>query len=190
MPAFGLTAGTRVATATGWRPVEAVTVGDRVLTFDAGLQLVTAVERVWFDGTGAMAAAQKPLRVPPQALGNHAEMVLLPDQPVIFEADCAEELFGDPFALLPAAALEGYRGIERFRPVDPLEIVSLSFESDQVVFANLGALFFCPVRTQDAGTLIQSGDTVITSPYTPLPMDIAEALVSLAERDARQARQV
>ena len=38
----GLVAGTRIATAMGWRAVEAIAVGDLVLTFDNGLQPVVA----------------------------------------------------------------------------------------------------------------------------------------------------
>ena len=33
-----------------------------------------------------------------------------------FSADIAETLYGDPFALIPSQALEGWRGITRWRP--------------------------------------------------------------------------
>ena len=113
----GLVSGTKVATQIGWRPVEAVTAGDQVLTFDGGLQFVTGVTRqiIWTGGSQSDADTW-PLHVPAGALGNREDMTLMPQQAVLVESDTAEAVFGDPFAMIPAAALDGFRGITRTAP--------------------------------------------------------------------------
>ena len=88
-----------------------------------------------------------PLHVPAGALGNREDMYLMPGQAVLVESDTAEEVLGDPFAMIPAAALDGFRGISRVAPQERVEVVTLSFAQDEVVFANIGALFFCPAAT-------------------------------------------
>lgn len=145
-PSFsGLTAGTQVVTETGWRNVEALQVGDKVLTFDAGFQTVRRVNRGWSYLDHAVVPQQSwPLRVPKASLGNNAEMTLLPEQSVMVESDSGEALYGDPFTLIPAAALDGYKGISRVHPDQPLETIGLEFDTEQVIFANDGALFHCP----------------------------------------------
>ena len=141
----GLLAGTRVATAMGWRPVEAIAEGDRVLTFDHGLQAVEKVVRVrlWPDPADC-AARFWPLHVPAGALGNRDAMHVLPGQNVMIESDAAEDLYGDPFSLIPAKAVEGAAGVHRVPPEADIEVIVLHFARDQIVFANNGALFLCP----------------------------------------------
>lgn len=140
----GLVSGTKVATELGWRDVASLQEGDLVLTFDAGLQPVKSVSRtpLW-SGPGACPRDFWPLLVPAGVLENDAAMVLLPRQGVMLESDVAEEAMGDPFALIPAAALEGVHGIERVFPQDDMCVVTLHFDCAQVVFAEEGALLFC-----------------------------------------------
>lgn len=174
--ASGLVAGTQVATQIGWRDVAAVAVGDQVLTFDGGLQTVAAVERQTFVTGGDMAPGDMwPLLVPAGALGNRDDMTLLPHQSVMIEADAAEEVFGDPFAMIPALALEGYRGITRVPPAEKIDIITLAFAQDEVVFANTGALIFCP-KSHD---ILDAG----LSAYSTLPLEAATALVAIMEMD-------
>jgi len=144
----GLVSGTRVAGRRGWRPVEAVAVGDEILTFDDGLQNVVRIRRTpYWTGHGACPEALWPLFVPAGAIGNRVEIWLLPEQLVIIENDAADELMGDAFAMIPAHTLEGYLGIERRAPCAEFELVTLYFEDEQVVFSNCGALFHCPAET-------------------------------------------
>ncbi len=177
----GLVAGTKVATAIGWRPVEAVAEGDQVLTFDGGMQTVVRIQRkpLW-NGTGPCPARFWPLEVPAEALGNRETMYLLPEQGVVVESDAAEEFLGDPFALMPAAALDGVRGIARVALMDQVEVITLFFEEDQVVFANSGALFFCP-SAHDIVVDLFKAPTV--SNYSKLPMDQACALAQYIEAE-------
>lgn len=149
--AAGMAAGTRVAGPRGWCAIQDISVGDYVLTFDGGMQAVTGITHgiIWAGHT-ACPEELWPLRVPVGALGNLQEMYLLPEQSVMIESDTAEAKMGDPFALIPAASLEGYSGIERVYPREEIQVFVLHFEQDEVVFANIGALFYAPQEgTQD-----------------------------------------
>lgn len=137
----GLVAGTRVATAMGWRCVETIEQGDLVLTFDNGVREVIEVRR------GLMQASADrsdwPLSVPAGALGNTEHVMLAPRQEVVIESDLSEILHGDPFAVVPARVLDGVRGIAPVFPKDGIEIVTLHFENEEVIFGGMGALFHC-----------------------------------------------
>jgi hypothetical protein len=175
----GVVAGTRVATTMGWRDVAALTKGDLVLTFDGGLQEVTAIARrpMW-TGRSAVPRAFWPLMIPAGALENAKPMMVLPRQGVMLESDVAETVLGDPFALIPAAALEGVGGIERVCPNDPIEVVTLQFATDQVVFAEQGALLFCPAAADlvAAAAAVEAG-AAVECPYEMLSEARAVALV-------------
>lgn len=179
----GIVAGTKVASTLGWRPVEAIDVGDEVLTFDGGMQPVLDISReVLWRGTAACPKHLWPLRVPIGALGNQDPMFLLPDQNVLIESDTAEEVLGDPFALIPAQALEGVSGIRRVRPHQVLEVITLHFNRDEVVFANVGALFHCPAFA-DQNLLTISEEE---ARYEPLPLTQACLLSDFIGREARK----
>ena len=177
----GMLAGTRVATAMGWRRVEAICEGDQVLTFDGGLQTVVAVRRqVIFAGETAAAIEDWPMLVPAGALGNREEMRIPARQAVLIESDTAEDVFGDPFALIPVASLEGFRGITPSRPADRIEIVTLHFAGDEIVFANTGALFYCPKATDILSDLFDKGEPS----YSVLSQEQADLLVSFLELES------
>lgn len=180
--AEGLVAGTHIATAMGWRPVEAIAVGDMVMTFDHGLRPVVAVSRSQlFAGRNTCPRHLMPLAVPEGALGNGAPMLLLPEQNVLVESDLAEAVFGDPFALIPAAALEGYRGISRITPHQRVEIVVLQFAEAEVIYANGTGLIHCgSAHGTSFDALLDESAT-----YAALPMDMARAIVAqMIEADA------
>ena len=139
--AEGIVGTTPIATPLGWRMAASLIVGQDVLTFDNGPQPVTSA-RIMALGTGSM--AHWPLLVPPWALDNRDELILLPEQKVLIEADIAETLYGDPFALIPSQALEGWRGISRWRPPQGAAAVLLEFEEPQVIYASRGILLSCP----------------------------------------------
>ena len=119
-------------------------VGDRVHTFDSGLQPVVEMRRstLWTEDTTQDPALQHFL-VPRHALGNLAPMRLLPEQTVLVESDSAEALHDDPFALVPVSALEGYRGITRVVPQQPTEIIAIGFAEEEILYANGSALVHC-----------------------------------------------
>lgn len=145
----GVIAGTRVASNLGWRDVAALSVGDQVLTFDNGMQEITEMRRstMWVDAPDS-AQALWPVTVPVGALGNRVELTLLADQGVLVESDAASDMYGDPFAIVPAVALVGLRGITRRAPQHAIEVISISFADEQVIYAEGGALLHCPVSLQ------------------------------------------
>ena len=178
----GMVAGTRVATPGGWRPVEAVAAGAKVLTLDARKQRVVRVTRgILGQEAARLPRRMWPLAVEAGALGNQRAMTLLPEQAVMIESDAAEALWGDPFALIAAHALEGVAGITRVPPQPMIEVVTLHFETDQVVFANIGALFLCPA-TGEGEAVLPGGD----SAYSGVSGDEAAVLVACMERPAPQ----
>lgn len=180
----GIIAGTRIATAMGWRPVEGLVPGDMVMTFDHGLRPVIRVARfaLW-SGQGHCPRAQMPLAVPVGALGNSSPMLLAPDQTILVESDLAESVFGDPFALIPAAALEGYRGINRIEPHRTVEVVVVQFVEGEVVYANGTGMMHC--GSVHGGTI--EGLLGAPEDYAALPLDMARAIVAaMIEEDRAQ----
>lgn len=145
----GCIAGTRVASNLGWRDVAALSVGDMVLTFDNGMQEIAEIRRsvMWLDAPDSDPALW-PVVVPVGALGNRVELTLLADQGVLVESDAASDMYGDPFAVVPAVALCGIRDITRRAPQQQIEVISLTFAQEQVIYAEGGALLHCPLNIQ------------------------------------------
>lgn len=179
----GLVSGTRVATERGWQPVERVCAGDRVLTFDAGLQRVTRVTRHGFPEPGACPPAFWPIEVPEGVLGNREVMHLMPQQTIMVESDTAEDLYGDPFSLLPAEAMDALTGSRRVPPQDGFEVVRLHFATEQVVFARDGLLFLCPSSRDMVAAAWEAPQDPL---YAILPLDEARFLAGrIADEDYR-----
>jgi hypothetical protein len=170
----GLLSGTRVATGHGWRPVQALCAGDRVVTFDAGVQPLCGVTRlpVW-TGEGACPSRFWPLDVGRGVLGNRAPVRVMPHQVLMLESDLAETLWGDPFALLPGVALEALPGVTRVPPTQGAEVVVLHFESEQVIFAENGLMALCPASCN----LLDYAQERAGPRYHVLPLAEARGLV-------------
>ncbi|MDB4185761.1 Hint domain-containing protein [bacterium] len=151
----GLTSGTRVATSMGWRQVNAIAVGDLVLTFDHGMQKVTEVSRsmAWVDAPWT-AERMWPVHIPAGALGNYAEMTVLADQGLMIESEAALDQHGDPYAVVPALSLVGVRGITRRAPRDQIEVITLTFEAEQVIYAEGNLLAHCPASCVSLDTML------------------------------------
>ena len=147
----GLMAGTNVASNLGWRAIDALAVGDKVLTFDNGMKEITEIRRasMWLDAADTDEALW-PVIVPAEVLGNRDELVLLGDQGVLVESDAVSDAHGDPFAVIPACALVGVRGIHRRQPQQHVELIAVHFEKEQIIYAEGGALLHCP---RDMSTL-------------------------------------
>nr|WP_206295739.1 Hint domain-containing protein [Pseudohalocynthiibacter aestuariivivens] len=170
--------GTRVATRAGWCPIESVCAGTEVLTFDASFQEVRDVQRapLWADEAPCPQHLW-PLEVPAGVLGNRDALLLMPEQPIMIEIDAAEELFGDPFALIPVRALDGICGISRTAPELRAMVTSIRFDAEQIVFANSGAMFLC-ASAMDLLDVAMSDDAP-DQEYTVLPMGAAQQLAAL-----------
>ncbi len=139
--AAGLVGTTRLATPEGWRRADDIAAGDRVVTFDSGIQTVRSVARRLVPGPREVAEAL--VWVPERLIGNAAPLLVSPGQGLMVESDLAEAAWGDPFALVPASVLSGVPGVAEMLPEAPLVVVSLGFEADEVVFAEGQALVHC-----------------------------------------------
>lgn len=141
----GLLHGTRLAVPGGWCLVEHLAPGDRLLSFDGAPALVVGLQSADVAGRPQDWPADRwPLQVPPGALGNTEALRLLPDQPVLLDCDAADRMFGDPFALLPAVALSGWRGIGPMAPGLAERVFTPVLSTDEVIYAAGGALLWCP----------------------------------------------
>lgn len=149
----GLAAGTPVESAQGWCPVETLQPGMRVQTLDGGLRKVVAMDRTWI--LPAMEASV--LHLPGGTLGNCSDLVLLPDQHLMLDLnpdDYAAADLPDALAvLIPALALEGHGRAVRTVQRKPLEVVTLVFAEEELVWAASGLLLHCPGTASGAGTL-------------------------------------
>ncbi|MBO9402734.1 Hint domain-containing protein [Shimia sp. R9_3] len=139
----GFVQGTRVATPGGWATVESLSVGDEVLTFDAGFQRIMAMSSDLILSPEQLTPNKlRPLLVPKGTLDNRQDMIVQPHQGVLIESPTVRDKWGDPFAVIPGAALEVFAGVSRLEPADELRAYLPAFAEDQMVFVNGGALLF------------------------------------------------
>lgn len=158
----GLLTGTRVATESGWRAVESLRPGDRVLSFDRGFQPVVDVQRDHVTmAERRRPGAKRPVRVPPGALGNKMPLWLMPDQGLLLESETAQQILGEAFVVVPARALSGFARIAEAEAGSELDVVTLVFPRDVAIYVEGGVLAVCP-RPQSpltAGAAGAAGDS-------------------------------
>ncbi|MEO0371019.1 MAG: Hint domain-containing protein [Pseudomonadota bacterium] len=181
----GLVGSTVLATSRGWMSAADLRPGDLVLTFDAGLQTVTQVTREtpWTEPEDCPEALW-PLEVPTGAFGNDRPFLLMSGQNIMIESDAAEDMYGDPFSVIPASALQGVRRIEKAPPKQAMEIVHIYFSDEQIVFGEFGALYLCP-SSQDVVDMALEGarDPL----YSILPLAEARIVASSLRDDVGSA---
>lgn len=179
----GLAAGTPVEARAGWCPAEDLRPGAAVYTLDGGLRPLAAIDRRWV--LPGMAA--EVIAVPGGAFGNCADLMLLPDQHLLVDLHRDDPVIGgipDALAvLIPAAALEGFRGATRVRAPVPLQVLTLMFGEDELVWAASGVLLHCPAVTRRADALPQ----VATFPTLSLPAARRLLAARTAQDDALPA---
>jgi len=133
------TPGTRIATPTGLKPVEALCAGDRVLTRDNGVQ-----EIAWYGQTGLNAAdfAARPHLAPvlirAGALGNglpERDMMVSPQHRVLVSSDRAALYFDDREVLVAAKHLVNGTTILR-KPVPQTCYIHFMCERHEVVLSD------------------------------------------------------
>lgn len=142
MCAGGLMAGTMVETESGWRRVELLTAGDRVQTLDGGLRGLRNVQHTPLDQP--LGQGVNVVHVPAGTLDNCSDIDLLAEQRVLLDLPEAEERFDTPLVLVPAGALDGWRGISCRESMALSTAVSLLFDDEEIVFANTGVMLHCP----------------------------------------------
>ena len=170
----GFVAGTHVASNLGWRRVETLRAGDVVLTFDHGMQTVRDIQHdVLYRRGSLLPLAQKPILLPKGALNNRQELWLMPDQGLLVESEIAGDILGDPFVVVPARALTGFRSITAAKPDDELPIVVLGFDTDEAVYVEGGLLAYCPYPRD----ILNDATVDSAQSYKLLPLKAARHLV-------------
>jgi hypothetical protein len=175
----GFLSGTHVASNLGWCRVDNLSVGDKVLTFDNGMRPVIDIQREIFCTDPAEAPRSFwPIFVPIGALDNRVGLFLMPEQGVLLEAETTRDALGDPFAVVPARALQSITGVNTRAPEHPLEVTILSFDTDEVVYVEGGLRAHCP-RPR---TLLTDEARAMDDVYNVLPLPEAKKLVAAASR--------
>ncbi|WP_406645334.1 Hint domain-containing protein [Aliisedimentitalea scapharcae] len=170
----GFLCGTHVVSNLGWRRVDALCVGDKVLTFDNGMRTIVEIQRETLTRPAeGMPRSRWPMMVPEGALLNRRAMSIMPDQGVFIESDLVVDALGDPYAIVPARALDGYRGIEPANPHTELTLTTLAFAQDEVVYAEGGMLAYCPCARE----LLDAGAEDDAHTYQVLSLQEARTLI-------------
>lgn len=168
--------GTKVATPAGWRRVENLVPGDRVLTVDHGFQKLRSIDRGQLQADARPCPHQLwPLAGPSGALGNTDATILLPEQLVRLVSDAAEAATGDASPLVAAAVLDGTQRIGRIEPHPVMCAFTPRFDSAQVVFVNIGAMFHCPGAIC-SGMLAMIHDAAAA--YLPVSKGVAKSVIA------------
>jgi hypothetical protein len=130
----GIFPATWVATPEGWCAAARLRPGQVVLTVGAGPLPLVAIE-----------PQPPPLWVqvlPIGAVGNRGPLRLPPGQLLLVETEAALPITGEPCALIPAEALEGWRGIEAApNAIAPL---GLRLELPDLIYAGPGLILGVP----------------------------------------------
>ncbi len=165
--ATGLYASTLVLTAFGWRSLSDLAPGDLVVTKGHGLTPIFSLHP-------EIRPALWSVHLPPGALGNDTALTLPPGQPILIESRFALPFCGETCALVPAMALEGWRGIAPHVPARTERILQLHLNRPSILFAGPGLLAGVP-GTDTGFDLMQ----LLQPPTHPvLPLAAARQLVA------------
>lgn len=93
--------GTRILTPEGYRRIEDLKIGDRVMTLDSGHQPIRWIGR----RTTAARGNAAPIRFAPGAIGNEQALALSPNHRLLVRGSAVELLFCEPEMLVPAKYL-------------------------------------------------------------------------------------
>jgi len=170
----GLVAGTLLETASGWRPIEALTVGDCVQTLDGGLARILHLTRRSLRPELETAL----LMLPGGQYDACSDLLLLPGQHLLIDTLDDAAMDGAPFALVPALALAGPTVRRHFAPT-AVDVITPLFADEELVYANTGVLLHCPGITDGAGRYPEDS-------FFPR-LDAVAARTFLARRSARLA---
>lgn len=135
--------GTLLDTATGWRPVETLRPGEQVRTLH-GMKRIETLTRQPPDHS------RKHWIVPANRLGNDSALRLNAGQNVVVMDPVCQRLFGVPLVLVPVPATTGFRGVHTVSGFTLRWGIALTFESEEIVFVQAGALLHVPGPESDA----------------------------------------
>ncbi|PJI91807.1 Hint domain-containing protein [Yoonia maricola] len=127
-------ASTMIETETGAKPIEALTVGDLVLTRDRGLQTIRWIGQSTVAADGKLA----PVRISAGSLGQNAparDLLVSRQHRMLVSSAVCERMFGNREILVPAIKLTGLPGV--FVDEAPSEVTYYHLMTDQhdIVYA-------------------------------------------------------
>lgn len=137
--------GTLLETRSGWQPAEQLRPGDAVCTLDGGFATIASLRQRRL-GVGP----DQHWHIPAGSLNNCSDISLTRGQHVaIMDAAC-DQLFGTPCVLAPITAMAGYRGITAAAARTSGIATELTFETEEIVYAQTGMLLHVPSGTQES----------------------------------------
>lgn len=127
----GIASGTPILTQTGSRPIEAISIGDKVVTRDRGFQMVR-----WIDVTELRCGADSaPIHFQAGALGDHDAITVAANTRVLMRSALAKALFGETEVFAYAADLVNDTTIQALTDIEPLQMVHLLFDHHEILRA-------------------------------------------------------
>lgn len=139
--AYGLVAGTRVETETGWRAIETLHIGESLYTLEGGLARIVAMNR------REVLPGEPVVRITGGHFDACCDLWLMPGQDLVLDT---MGLSGAPYACLSAATLAACPGVMRTASPRRVEIVTPIFAEEEAVWAQSGVLLRCPGVKRDA----------------------------------------
>lgn len=149
----GVIAGTAVETETGWLPVEALRPGQKICTLRRGVRELRAIFHSGFGPDLEDVYPEGITLVPAGLIGNTESFYVLPDQHIMLRGPEVASLTGEPMVLVSGRDIVGYGGIGAVLPVDGIDVYSLVFDQEDVVFASTGVMMHCPRPTRTIDTV-------------------------------------
>lgn len=181
----GLAVGTMVQTPYGMQRIEALQPGDLVMTFDNGPQPIAAIHSTTIAGASLPRHKAFVMQVPAEALGNNRPVRMLPNQEVLIESDIAEEVTGDPFVLIPAVLLGGYRRLETEALAKDFKVIMLTFQNEQILQVEGGLWVACRAEADFSPfeVALTAAELGVYPRPDPMMLEVlAEAIVEAQDR--------
>lgn len=128
-----------IETSSGWQQAGKIRAGDLVHTLDGGLvPVATANDRtlprystqLWF--------------IPEGVFDNCDSLRVTAGQRIMITSTACERLFDAPDVLVPVTALAGFCGIRPCTGQSETRVVELTFEKEEIIYAQSGSLLMCP----------------------------------------------
>lgn len=140
----GFLYGTKVATTSGWKPIERVAIGDLVRTLDHGFK---EVRRISTDQVtipdGETRPEYLPIFLPARTTYNGRPVWLMPEQGIALDLGKVDrEVEG--CAIVPARLLCGIGRLTSQAPGSSFDVSTLFFDQDEVIFVEGGLQAYCP----------------------------------------------
>lgn len=126
----GLCAGTTIMTMKGEVPVEHLQVGDRVITRDAGMSVVKAID--------SKTTKMKPILIKAGSLGHtrpDRDMMVAPGTPLNIRDWRAEALFGQKQVVVEASRLIDGEFLAH-QDMQNVEVFNIRFDSQHIIYAD------------------------------------------------------